>query len=244
MFTKKDSTNPPRRKRGRPPGPTAQGDLARRRLYDAAITLFAERGFEETTMRDVAAAADVSPGLLYRYFPSKRAVVVALYDELSREFAERAARMPAGRWRDRFSFALTTSLAVLGPHRGTIAALVPALLHPDEGLFAPSTAPSRERITRAFQDAVVGASDAPARPLGAALGRLLYLAHMGVILWWLLDRSARQRATAGLVELIHKALPPGALLLRLPWIRKLVIEAAGLVGEGLMNGEPAAAGAD
>ena len=243
MFTKNNNTTAPR-KRGRPPGPTPQGDIARRRLYNTAIRLFAERGFDETTMRDVATAAGVSPGLLYRYFPSKRAVVVALYDELSREYADRASRMPAGRWRDRFAFALDASLEVLKPHRRTIAALVPALLHPDEGLFAPSTASSRERITSAFDAAVSGASDAPARALAAALGRLLYLAHMGVVLWWLLDRSARQRTTSALVNLIRKALPSAALLLRLPWVRTAAIEAAELVKEGLMPRDRAAAAAD
>ena len=34
--------------------------------------------------------------------------------------------------------------------------------------------------------------------LAAALGRLLYLVHLAVLLWWLLDKSPRQRATTGL----------------------------------------------
>ena len=46
------------------------------------MRLIAERGYDATTLRDVAERAGVSAGLLYRYFPSKRAVVLALYDEL------------------------------------------------------------------------------------------------------------------------------------------------------------------
>src|SRR5262245_17001030 len=98
MFTKK--VNPtkehkadlPVRRRGRPPGPTSQGHEARQRLYKTAVRLIGERGYEATTLRDVADEAGVSVGLLYRYFPSKRAVVLALYDQLSAEYATRAAQ--------------------------------------------------------------------------------------------------------------------------------------------------------
>ena len=89
----------------------------------------------------------MSPGLLYRYFPSKRAVVLALYDELSAAYAVQAERMPAGRWRDRFLFALETSLDVLRPHRTALKALVPMIVSDsDEGVFAAATAFSRARV--------------------------------------------------------------------------------------------------
>src|SRR3954471_20146838 len=92
----------PARRRGRPRGPTTQGLETRQLLYETAIRLIAARGWQATTLRDVAAEAGVSVGLLYRYFPSKRAVVLTLYDELSAEYADRAAQMAPGRWRDRF----------------------------------------------------------------------------------------------------------------------------------------------
>ena len=140
-----------RRPAPRPPGATPQGEETRRTLYRVATDLFAARGYEDTTLREIAAAAGVSPGLLYRYFPSKRAVVLALYDELSREFEERARHLPAGRWRDRFVAALEASLEVLRPHRGTLVALVPTLVGGrDESLLAPATAFSRERVQGAF----------------------------------------------------------------------------------------------
>src|SRR5712671_7291805 len=140
MFT--ENVKP--RKRGRPAGPTAQGTAARDRLYATATQLIAARGYEATTLRDIAKEAGVSVGLLYRYFPSKQAVVVHLYDELAAEYAARATEMGTGKWRDRFLFALTTSLRVLLPHRGTLGALVPVLVgDATEGLFAPATRFSR-----------------------------------------------------------------------------------------------------
>jgi AcrR family transcriptional regulator len=233
MFTQKG-----KRKRGRPAGETAQGAAARQRLYDTAIRLIAERGFDSTTLRDVASRANVSVGLLYRYFPSKQAVVLALYDQLSTEQAARALDMPKGRWRERFLFTLDTSLAILRPHRQTLAALIPVLVsNAPDGLFSRTTAFSRERVQRIYQDAVVGASDAPRDEVAAALGRLLYLTHLAVVLWWLLDKSPQQRATRALVRLMSEALPAAALTLRLPKVGAFILAGDRLFQEALI-GEP------
>lgn len=53
---------------------------ADRRLHilDASERCFVRSGFHRTTMQDIAAEAGMSPGNLYRYFPSKDAIVVAL----------------------------------------------------------------------------------------------------------------------------------------------------------------------
>jgi AcrR family transcriptional regulator len=229
MFT--ENSNP--RRRGRPRGPTAQGAAARDRVYAAALGLIAERGFEATTLRDIAAGAGVSVGLLYRYFPSKRAVVLALYDELSATFA-RTVDLPQGKWRDRFLVALTTSLEVLRPHRSALRALVPVLVGaPDEGIFAAGAASSRLRVQQVFERAVTGATDAPAAPLAGALGRLLYLVHLGVLLWWLLERTPRQRATATLVALVRRMLPSASLVLRIRSVRAFVVGVDGLAREAL-----------
>jgi AcrR family transcriptional regulator len=232
MFTQ----NVKPRKRGRPPGQTPQGAAARDRLYATAVGLIAARGYEATTLRDIAKKASVSVGLLYRYFPSKQAIVIALYDELSMEYARKAAEMPPGRWRDRFIFALNTSLHVLKPHQVALRALTPVLVgDPEEGIFAASTAFSRLRVQRVFEEAVTEATDAPKRPLGEALGRLLYLVHLAVLLWWLLDKSSNQRATAALVSLTQQLLPSAALTLRVPPVRRFVISVDKLIREALFG---------
>ncbi len=224
---------------------TEQGAATRRQLYETAIALIASRGYEATTLRDIAKRGGVSTGLLYRYFPNKRAVILALYDELSAEYAARAAAMPPGPWDRRFLFALETSLGVLAPQRDTLAALTPVLIGTsDEGLFAPGTAFSRRRVQAAFVEAVRGASDAPAPDDAAALGRLLYVVHLAVILWWLFDKTPRQRATRDLLALLQGALPMAALALRLDPARNFVRTADILCREGLFgDDDPAAAGA-
>ena len=203
--------------------------------------MISERGYGATTLRAIANEAGVSVGLLYRYFPSKQAVIIALYDDLSQAFASHMAEMEPGPWRERFLFAVETSLRVLQPHRITLRALIPVLVgDPDDGVFAPGTAFSRLRVQQVFEDAVAGATDAPKSPLAGALGRLLYLVHLGVLLWWLLDKTPRQRATHALVALTRQFLPSATLTLRLPPIRRFVISMDQLIREGLF-GTPAAA---
>lgn len=218
-----DSPPPPRRGRGRPAGPTPQSAETRRALYRTAIDLFATQGYEATTLRQIAARAGVSPALLYRYFPSKRAVVLELYGHLSQDFARRAAAQPRGKWRDRFRFTLDASLDVLRPHRGTLVALVPVLVGgQDDGLFAPATRFSRERVRSAFETAVTAATDAPKGADAKTLGRALDLIHLCVLLFWLLDRTEGQSATARLRTVIARVLPPFSLAYRLRVVRDLV----------------------
>lgn len=52
----------------------------RRRILDAAIACFARGGFHATGMQAVCAEAGMSPGGLYRYFPSKEAIIEAIVE--------------------------------------------------------------------------------------------------------------------------------------------------------------------
>src|SRR5689334_7351597 len=53
----------------------------KRRIFDAATKLFSDKGFQATTIDDIATAADVSKGTFFNYFPKKEAVIRYLFDE-------------------------------------------------------------------------------------------------------------------------------------------------------------------
>jgi AcrR family transcriptional regulator len=58
--------------------PNADGQRTRQAILDAALALFAERGYFGTSLRDVAAAVGVRESALYNYFPGKEALFEAL----------------------------------------------------------------------------------------------------------------------------------------------------------------------
>jgi AcrR family transcriptional regulator len=84
------------RRRGRPPGRTPDYDEHRRRILDAATALFAERGYETTGMRELAAAIGMSPPAIYHYFESKEALMDALIDDSLRGPQGGIRRLPEG----------------------------------------------------------------------------------------------------------------------------------------------------
>ncbi len=50
-------------------------ELRRQQILDAAATCFSRRGFHQTTMQDICHEVELSPGAVYRYFPSKEAII-------------------------------------------------------------------------------------------------------------------------------------------------------------------------
>jgi AcrR family transcriptional regulator len=65
------------------------------RLQQAAISLYAERGFDATTVADIAERAGLTKRTFFRYFADKREVLFLGSDELRELFAEAAAGAPA-----------------------------------------------------------------------------------------------------------------------------------------------------
>lgn len=68
---------------------------ARERLRDAAMELFAERGFDAVTVSEIAARAGVTERTFFRHFADKREVLFAGQEELAASFTEAIAGAPA-----------------------------------------------------------------------------------------------------------------------------------------------------
>jgi AcrR family transcriptional regulator len=61
----------------------------RKTIVDVGLRLFAERGYTETTLTDIAAAADIAPSTFFNYFPSKPDIVFGLIDAVIDSARER-----------------------------------------------------------------------------------------------------------------------------------------------------------
>ena len=70
-------------------------DSSRRAIEDAAWELFAERGYEETSINDIAERANVAPRTFFRYFPTKEAVMYPQFEEVLQAVRDEFRRRPA-----------------------------------------------------------------------------------------------------------------------------------------------------
>ena len=64
-----------------------RGDT-RQRIQDVALELFAEQGYEKTSLREIAERLDVTKAALYYHFKTKEEILVSIFEDLSRPIVE------------------------------------------------------------------------------------------------------------------------------------------------------------
>src|SRR5258708_28539896 len=69
-----------------PDRPQRRSAEIRERLFRAALELFAQKGFSETTVEDITETADVVKGTFFNYFPSKDHILLAFGEMQLRKF--------------------------------------------------------------------------------------------------------------------------------------------------------------
>ena len=75
---------------------TKKAEATSSRILHVSLDLFRSRGFEQTTMREIAAKAGVSLGSAYYYFDSKEDLVMAFYEQAIEAMAPRMEAALAG----------------------------------------------------------------------------------------------------------------------------------------------------
>ena len=91
---------------------------ARQRLVAAALDLFTEQGYDDTTVAQIADRAGLTKSTFFRHFPDKREVLVAGQDTLSRLFTEGIAAAPdAATPLEAVAAALDAAAAAITPER-------------------------------------------------------------------------------------------------------------------------------
>ncbi len=184
--------------------PTPRAEDTRRRIYEAAMTLFQEKGFEQTTMRDIAAKAGVALGGAYYYFSSKEAIVLAFYNVMQEESHEAILQAMAGhkKLKDRLRCVMEKRFELLAPNRKFCDALFRHAPDSHDPLspFSKETRAIRERAFEHLRIAIDGGDVKIPADLQPQLPYLLWLYQMGLILFWLYDRSPGQQRTMKLME--------------------------------------------
>ncbi|MFV2120773.1 TetR family transcriptional regulator [Streptomyces sp. Act-28] len=175
---------------GRPASPplTARQEARRRRILRAGARLAGRGGFDAVQMREVAEAAEVALGTLYRYFPSKIHLLVAvMQDRLDDLHAALRERPPAGEDpAERVVETLMRAFRALRREPQLADAMVRALTFADRSANAEVDAVSR-RTTAIILDAMRPARPSPEQ---SAAVRVIEHTWYSALVGWLSGRAS------------------------------------------------------
>jgi len=183
---------------------TTKGELTKARIVSAALELFRQHGYEATTMRAVAEAAGVSLGNAYYYFSSKEYLLQAYYHEIhvhhmeqSLPVLEREKGLKA-----RLLGVIKVQLQVIEPYHRFSGLLFKTAGDPHSPLnpFHEDSAATRLEATELFAKVIEGKGVKVPKDLRAELPQLLWVYSMGIVLFWIHDKSAGRARTHALVE--------------------------------------------
>ncbi len=180
-----------------------KSEETRARILEAALVLFRKRGFEKTTMRDIARESRVALGAAYYYFNSKDALVMAFYERAQRDLdplLEEALAKTQG-LEERLRAAIDVKFRYFAPNRKLMGALS-AHIDPQHPLspFSEETRVIREHDMAFLTAAVEGAKVRIPDDLKVHLPRVLWLYQMGLLLFWVYDSSFEQSRTKQLAK--------------------------------------------
>ena len=171
---------PTKRQRLRP-------EVRRERLVEAATEVFAERGYEGARVEQIADAADVSPGLLYRHFEGKQELYTEILQLANRELMAHllqaaAPKLPTS---ERVRAGLDAFFTFVENHRQLWQLLMKDVLEPD-------IAEIREQTTQRSVQAVAalaaqdyeGVGDMPHETELEGVAVLVVGAAVSLATWW------------------------------------------------------------
>lgn len=205
---------------------TRKGEQTRERILDAALELFRERGFEETTMRAIAESAGVAVGNAYYYFRAKEYLVQAFYERTHDEHLE-ASREVLEQERDfekRLLGVMRKKIDTAMPYHRLSGVLFRTAADPQNPInpFSHDSEPLRQRSTALFAEVLEGSDlKVSNRRLKAELPNLLWLYHMGILLFWIHDDSPGCARTYRFLEHTVSLVVRLITLAKLPLLRPL-----------------------
>jgi AcrR family transcriptional regulator len=212
---------------------TPRGARTRRLILDTALRMFREQGYAATSMRAVARQAGVAVGNAYYYFPSKEHLILRFYDDLQGEHraAATAVLTSSTDFATRLAGVLHAGIDVSAPYHTFATSFFKVAADPDSPLspFSAESASAREASISLFRDVLEGARIRVDDELRRELPELMWLAYMGVVLYWVHDRSPDQRKTHLLIDRAVPLLTRLIGMSRLKLLRPITYEALDLL---------------
>jgi AcrR family transcriptional regulator len=183
---------------------TPKGEQTKALILNSALDLLQENGYEKTTMRAIARRAGVSLGNAYHYFGSKEHLIQAFYQRTHEEHlaASRPLLEKESSMRARLLTVIRLKISTLERYHEFAGVLFRTAADPQSPLnpFADDSAPTRRDSIKLFEELVRDTKARIPEDLRAELPYLLWLYHMGIILFWIHDSSPKQARTYRLID--------------------------------------------
>ena len=219
---------------------TQKGNQTRSHILEAALAIFRERGFEETTMRGIAEAAGVSLGNAYYYFPSKESLIQAFYGRTHTELLQATGPI-LGQHTElgtRLREVIRAKIDTIMPYHGFAGVLFRTAGDPASPLhpFSEESRPFALDSIALFDEVLRGSTTKIPEALRVELPRLLWLFHLGIILFWIHDRSPDCRRTYRMVDRSAELIAQLISLAGNPLLRPVLNRALNLLVEIQLGG--------
>ncbi|WP_326738218.1 TetR/AcrR family transcriptional regulator [Streptomyces sp. NBC_01022] len=203
-----------------------KSEQTRTLILETALRLFAERGYDKTTMRAIAQEAGVSVGNAYYYFSSKEHLVQGFYDRIAAEH-EVAVQSVLNGDKDlaaRIRGVLLCWLDVAEPYHRFAAQFFKNAADPESPLspFSPDSVSAREAAISIHERCLAGSGTKVDPELADLLPQLMWLNQMGLVLYWVYDRTDDAERSRRLVERTAPIVARAIALSRFRVLRPLV----------------------
>ena len=205
---------------------TTKGEKTRALILETALRLFRERGYEETTMRVIASEAGVSLGNAYYYFRSKEHLIQAFYARTHQEHLEACTEVLATetKLKSRLLGVMRAKITSILPYHRFSGILFKTAADPASPLnpFSDASQPVRQQSSALFAEVVHGSDQKVHASLRDELPGLLWTYHMGIVLYWIYDKSPGCTRTLRLVDRTVEIVCRLVSIAYLPPVRPLV----------------------
>jgi AcrR family transcriptional regulator len=173
-------------------------DATRRRILDSAVRLFKAQGFEATTTREIAAAAEIATGTLFNYFANKEAIVASVADEsLASARGAFDHHANAATLEEALFSLVAAELRQLKPLRKFIVPLLETTLSP----LSTARSAGSDSPRAAHLEIVAGlARQRGLGELSALALQMYWTLYTGVLAFWAGDKSPKQEDTLALLD--------------------------------------------
>ncbi|MET8448396.1 TetR family transcriptional regulator [Streptomyces sp. NPDC005209] len=209
-------------------GPQSKSEQTRALILETAMRLFQERGYDKTTMRAIAKEAGVSVGNAYYYFEGKEHLIQGFYDRIAAEH-QVAVRDVLARETDleaRLAGVLKAWLDIAKPYHEFAVQFFKNAADPDSPLspFSPESEHARLEAISVHKEVLRGAKTKVPAELREVLPELMWLAQMGLVLYWVFDRTEGRERSYRLAARGARLTARGVSLARFRVLRPLVLE--------------------